>query len=73
MSVYTNTGHDRASEPLGTLAFNNRQKEIDHSFRAVRLTIQTAKELAGVYYGQPPSYTHWRGCSTVSRALMVFL
>ena len=67
VSVYTNTGHDRAAEPLATFAFNNRQKEIDYSFRAVRLTIQTAKELAGIYYGQPPSYTYWRGCSTGGR------
>ena len=67
VSVYTNTGHDRTAEPLGTFAFNNRQKEIDYSFRAVRLTIQTAKELVGIYYGQPPSYTYWRGCSTGGR------
>ena len=52
-SVHANTGHDRAAEPLGTLAFNNRQKEIDYSFRAVRLTLQPAKELVGIYYGEP--------------------
>lgn len=67
VSVYTNTGHDRTAEPLGTFAFNNRQKEIDYSFRAVRLTIQTAKELVGIYYGRPPNYTYWRGCSTGGR------
>ena len=67
VSVYTNTGHDRTAEPLGTFAFNNRQKEIDYSFRAVRLTIQTAKELVGIYYGQPPNYTYWTGCSTGGR------
>ena len=67
VSVYTNTGHDRTAEPLGTFAYNNRQKEIDYSFRAVRLTIQTAKELVGIYYGQLPSYTYWRGCSTGGR------
>lgn len=67
VAVYTNTGHDRAAEPLGTFALNNRQKEIDYSFRAVRLTIQTAKELAALYYGKPPSYTYWEGCSTGGR------
>lgn len=67
VSVYTNTGHDRAAEPLGTFALNNRQKEIDYSFRAVRLTIQTAKELARRYYGKAPSYTYWEGCSTGGR------
>ena len=73
MSVYTNTGHVRIAEPRGTFAFNNRQKGIDYSFRAVGLTIQTAMELVGIYYGQPPSYTYWRGCSTVRRDPMVFL
>ena len=67
VSVYTNTGHDRAAEPLATFALNNRQKEIDYSFRAVRLTIQTAKELVSIYYGQPPNYTYWTGCSTGGR------
>lgn len=67
VSVYTNTGHDRTAEPLGTFALNNRQKEIDYSFRAVRLTIQTAKELAGLFYGQPANYTYWVGCSTGGR------
>ncbi len=67
VSVYTNTGHDREAEPLATFALNNRQKEIDYSFRAVRLTIQTAKELVGLYYGQPPTYTYWQGCSTGGR------
>ena len=65
VSVYTNTGHDRTAEPLGKFAHNNRQKELDYSLRAVRLTIQTAKELVGIRnYGQPPNYTYWTGCST---------
>lgn len=67
VAVYTNTGHDRTAEPLGTFALNNRQKEIDYSFRAVRLTIRTAKELAALYYGKPPNYTYWQGCSTGGR------
>ena len=67
VSVYTNTGHDRIAEPLATFALNNRQKEIDYSFRAVRLTIQTAKELSSLYYGQPANYTYWQGCSTGGR------
>ena len=67
VAVYTDTGHDRTAEPLGTFALNNRQKLIDYSFRAVRLTIQTAKELAERYYGKPPNYTYWQGCSTGGR------
>ena len=67
VSVRTNTGHDRNAEPLATFALNNRQKEIDYSFRAVRLTIQTTKELTEVYYGRPANYTYWQGCSTGGR------
>lgn len=50
VSVCTNTGHDRTAEPVGTFAFNNCTREVDCSFRAVRLTIQTAKEVVGIYY-----------------------
>ena len=67
VTAYTNTGHDRTAEPLGTFAHNNLQKEIDYSFRAVHLTIQTAKSLAGRYYGRPASYSYWDGCSTGGR------
>ena len=67
VSVYTNTGHDRVAEPLGSFALNNRQKEVDYGFRAVRLTIQTAKDLVRMYYGESPSYTYWQGCSTGGR------
>ena len=73
VSVYTSTRHNRAAEPLGAFAFNDRQTEIDYILHVVRLTIQTAKELVGSYYGQPPSYTYRRGCSTVGRAPMQFL
>lgn len=66
-TAYTNTGHDRLAEPLGTFAYNNLQKEIDYSFRAVHLTIQTAKELAARYYEKPASYSYWDGCSTGGR------
>ena len=66
-SAYTDTGHDRTVEPLGTFAYNNRQKEIDYSFRAVHLTIQTAKELAAAYYDQRAAYSYWQGCSTGGR------
>ena len=67
VSVRTNTGHDNRAEPLATFALNNRQKEIDYSFRAVRLTIQTTKELTEMYYGRPANYTYWQGCSTGGR------
>ncbi len=65
-TAYTNTGHSEA-EPLATFAQDNLQKEIDYSFRAVHLTVVTAKELLGAYYGDALSYSYWDGCSTGGR------
>ena len=67
VAVNTNTGHDRRAEPLASFALNNRQKEIDFGFRAVHLTIQTAKELTALYYGREPDYSYWESCSTGGR------
>ena len=66
-AVYTNTGHDAVAEPLGSFALNNRQKEIDYAFRAVHLSIETAKELVALHYGRPADYSYWLGCSTGGR------
>ncbi len=66
-TAYTDTGHDGRVEPLGTFAYNNRQKEIDYAFRAVHLTAITAKELIGIYYGEKASFAYWDGCSTGGR------
>lgn len=66
-TTYTNTGHDRETEPLGTFAYNNVQKEIDYSFRAVHLTVVSAKEIVRAYYDRAPAYSYWDGCSTGGR------
>ena len=63
-AAFTNTGHDAATEPGGTWAHNNLQKEIDFGFRAVHLTTVTAKRLAAAYYGNTPGYSYFDGCST---------
>ncbi len=67
VAVSTNTGHDSRNEPLATFALNDRQKEIDYSFRAVHLSIVTAKELTALYYGRSHDYAYWQGCSTGGR------
>ena len=61
----TNTGHDAIREPLGTFTVD-RAKLIDYAFRAVHLTAQNAKRIAARYYGRPPAYSYWDGCSTCS-------
>ena len=63
-TAFTNTGHDEASEPGGTWAHNNLQKEIDFGYRAVHLTAAHAKQLAAAYYGRAPRYSYFDGCST---------
>jgi feruloyl esterase len=62
----TNTGHDAASEPLGSFAVN-RQKMLDYAWRAVHLTAETSKRLMRSYYGQAPSRSYFDGCSTGGR------
>lgn len=66
-TAYTDTGHDRRVYPLGEFAYNNTQKEIDYSFRAVHLTVVTAKKLVSAYYDRAASYSYWDGCSTGGR------
>ena len=66
-TVYTNTGHDRRTEPGGTFAFNRTDKLVDYAFRAVHLSVATAKDLAARYYGGPVRYSYWDGCSTGGR------
>jgi feruloyl esterase len=66
-TAYTDTGHDNRVEPLGTFAHDNLQKEVDYSFRAVHLTVVTAKELIEAYFGEKPHYSYWDGCSTGGR------
>jgi hypothetical protein len=62
--AFTNTGHDAGSEPGGSWAFNNRQKEIDFGYRAVHETSLAANNLINTFYGQKPEFSYFDGCST---------
>ena len=64
VAAFTNTGHDAASQPGGSWAYNNIQKEMDFGFRAVHLTAVVVKNLATAYYGKGPGYSYFDGCST---------
>ena len=66
VAVQTNTGHDAATEPLGTFAASP-QKVVDYAFRAVHVTVMTAKALAAAYYSSAPKHAYWDGCSTGGR------
>src|SRR6516225_4525343 len=63
----TNSGHDASEEPLASFAGHNLQKRIDYAFRAVHVTAITAKRIAASYFGRPPAFSYWDGCSTGGR------
>ena len=63
----SNMGHDSGSEPMASFGFNNRQSEIDFSYRAVHLTVNAAKTVIKAYYEREPEYSYHEGCSTGGR------
>jgi len=65
-TVQTNTGHDAAGEPLGSFAASP-QKFADYAFRAVHVSVVTAKRIAQSYYGSAPRRSYFDGCSTGGR------
>ena len=62
----TNTGHEAATEPLGTFAVN-RQKLLDYAFRSLHTTADTGKRIAEAYFGVKPTRSYYEGCSTGGR------
>jgi hypothetical protein len=42
-------------------------KMIDFAYLSVHETINVAKQMVQAYYGEPPAYTYWVGCSTGGR------
>lgn len=64
--VATNTGHDAATEPLGTFAVNS-QKLLDYAYRAIHVTALTAKRITQSYYDGTVRQSYFDGCSTGGR------
>ncbi len=65
-----NTGHDAAGEPLATFAVHP-QKLVDYGFRAMHVTVETAKKLAAAYYGVAPFRSYYDSCSTGGRQALI--
>ena len=65
-TAQTNTGHDAASEPLGTFA-SSPQKFLDYAYRGVHVTALTAKRILQAYYDAPLRHSYFDGCSTGGR------
>ncbi|MFN0108485.1 MAG: tannase/feruloyl esterase family alpha/beta hydrolase [Blastocatellia bacterium] len=70
VSAQTNTGHDAATEPLGTFAVN-RQKLLDYAFRSLHVTAVSGKRIAEAYYGSRPVRSYYEGCSTGGRQALI--
>lgn len=63
----SNTGHDAAAQPGATFARDDRQAVIDFGYRAVHLTANASKAVVRAFYGEPPRYAYFEGCSTGGR------
>ena len=68
--AYTDTGHSERTGEWGmdaeTGAANQRLQD-DFSFRSEHLMSVVGRQLVQAYYGKPPVYTYWNGCSTGGR------
>ncbi len=67
----TDTGHEGLPPPLSSFdasAFlNNQRAKLDYAYRAVHLTAVMTKRIIKSYYGRPPEYSYFLGCSTGGR------
>ena len=67
-----NTDMGHRAPPFSALwALNNRSAEIDFGFRATHVVAVVAKAVVELYYGNPPRYAYFRGCSTGGRQGML--
>ena len=61
---FSDLGHDAARWPGASWAHDNREAELDFSYRALHRMTVAAKALAGSYYAQAPVRSYFEGCST---------
>jgi pimeloyl-ACP methyl ester carboxylesterase len=64
-------GHENRDLPYPNAFYLEHQAVVDHAYRAMDVTTQTAKFLIGAYYGQKPKRSYFVGCSTGGRQGMV--
>jgi len=65
--VSTDTGHNASKDQGGTFALRNPATAVDYAYRAVHLTLVTAKKIANTYYARPVSKAYWNSCSNGGR------
>ena len=52
-------------------AYNNRQAELDFSYRAVHETARVSKKIIEKFYGKLPDKSYFQGCSTGGRMALM--
>jgi pimeloyl-ACP methyl ester carboxylesterase len=70
VGVSTDTGHSSAAGgSFGMLSPGqpNTQLQIDFAHRSEHLMSVIGRQLTQAFYGKPPSYAYWNGCSTGGR------
>jgi hypothetical protein len=74
----TDTGHTGSDGSFGCVnncagnsasnpGMPNTQLQIDFAYRSEHLMAVIGKQLVRAFYGQPPAYSYWNGCSTGGR------
>ena len=64
-------GHENSRLPYPNAFYLEPQAVLDHAYRSIDATTQTAKFLIDAYYGQKPKRSYFVGCSTGGRQGMV--
>ncbi|WP_432504842.1 tannase/feruloyl esterase family alpha/beta hydrolase [Kineococcus arenarius] len=65
----TDMGHQGQSD--GSWAAGNPQAQIDFAYRGVHATAQVAKALITRFYGRPPVFSYFTGCSDGGREALM--
>jgi hypothetical protein len=68
-SATTDMGHQGGND--GSWAAGNPQAQIDFAYRGVHVTAQVAKAVITRFYGRPPAYSYFSGCSDGGREALM--